>query len=300
VKFAFFGDGLWARRSLERLVADGHEPAVVVLRSSTGDTELAAAARALGIDTVAPSLVNSAETLEQLAGTGAELWVSMAYNQIFRREALALPRLGCINCHAGKLPLYRGANVLNWVLINGETELGLTIHYVDEGIDTGDIILQRTLPIGWETTYGELLEQATLAFPDLVSDAVGRIAAGTAERRPQGAIGTYFGRRRPGDEWLDWTDSSAAVYNKVRAITRPGPGARTRLGDQTVIVWSSSYDPSWPEYVATCGEVVGRSAGQGVIVKSGNSTVLVREVQVGDAAPRIADFPIGTRFSAAT
>ena len=80
----------------------------------------------------------------------------MSFNQIFKREMIDLPKYGTINCHAGKLPFYRGRNILNWALINDEKEFGITVHYMDEGIDTGDIIVQRTYPIGEEDDYGIL------------------------------------------------------------------------------------------------------------------------------------------------
>jgi methionyl-tRNA formyltransferase len=107
--------------------------------------------------------------------------------------------------------------------------------------------------------------------------------------------GTYFCGREDGDEWLDWVDSSLNLYNKVRAITRPGPGARTLLGDREVIIWRAAYDRSWPSYVATPGQVVGRSE-QGVMVKTGDSTLLLEEAQIGDEASRKPAWPIGTRL----
>ena len=103
-----------------------------------------------------------------------DLNLSVSYDQIIRRPLLEAAPLGFVNFHAGKLPIYRGRNVVNWALINGETEIGLTAHFMDEGIDTGDILLQRTLPIAWTDTYGDVLSRVVDAFPDLVRDAVAR------------------------------------------------------------------------------------------------------------------------------
>ncbi|MDR1522244.1 MAG: hypothetical protein LBS28_05280 [Streptococcaceae bacterium] len=85
--------------------------------------------------------MNSKEVINLLKKYNADLFISMSFNQIFKSEIINLPRLKTINCHAGKLPFYRSRNILNWVLINDEKEFGITVHYVDEGIDTGDIIL---------------------------------------------------------------------------------------------------------------------------------------------------------------
>jgi methionyl-tRNA formyltransferase len=195
------------------------------------------------------------------------------------------------------LPFYRGRNVINWAIINGEQEIGITSHYVDQGIDTGDIIIQRTLPISWTDTYGDVLGRVVDALPGLVVETVNAIAAGTAGRRPQAHLpGTYFGGREEGDEWLDWSDTSVNLHNKVRAITRPGPGARTVLGNKSVIVWRAYCDPAWPRYIAVPGQVVGRQGENGVLVKTGDSTLLIQEVQVDGEEPAVPRWRIGTRL----
>jgi len=109
-------------------------------------------------------------------------------------------------------------------------------------------------------------------------------------------VGTYFSARGEGDEWIDWSDTSLNIYNKIRAITHPGPGARTLLDYQTVIIWKAWYDPGWPKYIATPGEVVGVLSGEGVRVKTGDSTVGLKEVQIGEEHPTIPQFRVGTRL----
>src|SRR6185503_1899603 len=108
-----------------------------------------------------------------------------------RRSMLEIPPLGILNFHAGKLPLYRGRNVINWALINGEHEIGLTAHYMDEGIDTGDIVLQRTLPVAWTDAYDVVLRRVVEQLPALVDEAVDLVATGRATRTPQSGWGTY-------------------------------------------------------------------------------------------------------------
>ena len=116
------------------------------------DLTLEKTARRLAIDVLQPEKVNATDFISTVAGLGPELCISMSYDQILRKALLELPELGFVNFHAGKLPYYRGRNVINWAIINNETSIGLTAHYLDQGIDTGDIILQRTLPIEWEDT----------------------------------------------------------------------------------------------------------------------------------------------------
>jgi methionyl-tRNA formyltransferase len=299
LRIALFGDGAWAADTATRLAEAGHCLAVVVLRRRPTGPELAARARQLGAPLLQPDDVNSQATVASLRAFAPDLGVSVAYDQILRRGILALPRLGCINAHAGKLPAYRGRNVINWAIINGETELGLTTHVVDEGIDTGPILGQCTVPIGWTDTYGAVLARAVQVLPGLVEETVASLARGEASPRPQLERGTYFPGRREGDEWIDWSATSARLHNLVRAITRPGPGALTALDGQAVRIWRAYWDPAWPRYLATPGAVVGREPGRGMLVKTGDSTLLVTEVQVGDSAPAMPHWQVGTRLQVA-
>jgi methionyl-tRNA formyltransferase len=299
LRLLFFGDGAWAANSLEAIAPRWTVCAVVLRRRPSCDA-LAETARELGLPVLQPGNVNSPEFLEIVRSFGPDLNVSVSYDQIVRRQLLEAAPLGFINFHAGKLPQYRGKNVVNWALINGETEIGITGHFMDEGIDTGDIILQRTLPIGWTDTYGDVLDRVVAAFPDLVETALAMIAGGTAVRHPQAQLpGTYFAARKEGDEWLDWSDTSRHLHNKVRAITRPGPGALTLLGGQPVVIWRAHWDPAWPSYLATPGEVVGRRD-DGVIVKTGDSTLLILEAGVPGGPGGVPGWPPGTRLGIQT
>jgi methionyl-tRNA formyltransferase len=295
MRIILFGDGDWATNCLRPLRDAGHEFAAVVLRVRPSGSGLAEAARELGVPTLQPSRVNAPDCVAAIAALRPDVNVSIAYDQIFG----AAIRQSCdwfLNVHAGKLPAYRGRNIINWAIINGETEIGVTVHLVDRGIDTGDILLQRLLPIAWTDTYGDVLARVVREVPSLVVNTLDQIASGRAEPRPQESGGTYFGGRREGDEWLDWSQPSVDVYNKIRGITHPGPGARTMLGDRPVIIWRAAYDPRWPRYRATPGEVVGRAAGVGVIVKTGDSTVLVQDVQIDGRQRGVATWPIGVRL----
>lgn len=297
MRLLFFGDGSWATQSLQRLAREGWDLLGVVTRLKPSDPTLLESARALGLPIFQPKKVNGAKFLAKVAALCPDLNLSVSYDQILRRPILESAPQGFINFHSGKLPFYRGRNVVNWALINGEREIGLTAHYVNEGIDTGDIILQRTLPIAWTDGYGDLLDRVVAVFPDLVADTVSAIAKGDVERQPQShRIGTYFSKRQNGDEWLDWSDSSRNLYNKIRGISHPGPGARTVLDGQIVIVWRAFYDPAWPTYIATPGQVVGLHPNEGVVVKTGDSTLLIQEIQLEPRESCIPNWPIGKRL----
>src|SRR5215475_8787851 len=134
MRLLIFGDGLWAANSLLQLSRQGHDLIGIVLRKSPSDCALENAARSLGIPTFQPSNVNEPGFVESVGQMAADLGISISYNQILRRPILNAARQGFVNFHAGKLPYYRGRNVINWAIINGESEIGLTGHLVDEGI----------------------------------------------------------------------------------------------------------------------------------------------------------------------
>jgi len=257
---------------------------------------LCEAGRALGVPVVQPQDVNDPTFVDSLRAFAPDLGLSIAYDRILHRPVRDTAPLGFLNFHAGNLPYYRGRNVINWAIINGEPEIGVTAHFVDEGIDTGDILLQRTLPLGWTDTYGEVLARVVAAIPPLVEESVERVAqGGYVVQRQADLPGTYFAGREWGDEWLDWSDTSFNLHNKVRGISRPAPGARTLRNGETVVIWRAYYDRTWPKYIATPGQVVWRVPGEGVLVKTGDSTLLVQEVEIGGrvGAPR---WKVGTRL----
>jgi methionyl-tRNA formyltransferase len=294
MRIVIFGDGLWAARSLDRLTEAGHTVAAVVLRTRPSDETLERAADAVGAAALQPPDVNAPAVVEHLAALEADLHLSIAYDQILRAEVRGTAP-ACLNIHAGRLPDYRGRNVITWAIINNERELGVTVHVVDDGIDTGPILLQRMVPIGWTDTYGDVLARVQDAIPALALEAAAQIERGAPIVRPQPAAGSYCPGRRDGDEWLDWSDTSLHLYNKVRALAPPAPGARTTCGDREITIWRARYDPSWPRYLATPGCVVGREA-DGVRVKTGDSTLVVCEIQTDGAPARAPRWPIGTRL----
>ncbi|MCA0199431.1 MAG: methionyl-tRNA formyltransferase [Proteobacteria bacterium] len=298
ITLGYFADGPWSHRALE-LIADDPRFKVlfIVPRFDTRDPVLAAWAAKLGVPFLPIEKVNAPEAIAEIKSFGAQLFVSMSFNQILKRPILDAAPMGFINCHAGALPFYRGRNILNWALINDEKAFGITVHYIDEGIDTGDILVQRLLPIDDEDTYATVLKRAITSCADVLHEALAGLEAGTLHGRVQSEIhpvGSYFGRRRPGDEWIDWTWSSRRIFNFVRAITHPGPCAMTRLDGKIVKIVSAGMIPDAPSYICTPGEIVGVLP-QGVAVKTGDSTIFISAWEGdGEAAPRLK---IGQRFS---
>lgn len=298
MKIGYFADGPWSHRAIENIVADnGLEVVFIVPRFDSRDPVLKRWADRLGIPFIPLRNINDPESIIFLRQFKADLFVSMSFDQIIRSGVLEVPPRGFINCHAGALPYYRGRNILNWALINDAREFGVTVHYIDEGIDTGDIILQKLEPITDADDYSTLLERAIEVCGDLLPKAVKLIATGQEQRIRQQAIdpvGFYCGRRREGDEWLNWNWSSRRIFNFVRGITTPGPRARTFFAGQEVEIEKVSLIEGAADYIGTPGEIVGRSE-RGVHVKTGSSTITVERIRPVQAFEQMR---IGRRFSA--
>ena len=283
MKVAFFGDGPWAHEALRQTIAQGYDVRVVVVRDDYRDPVLLRIAHERSIRGTSHPNVNSDEFLAELRGLGCDLAVSMSFNQILRAPIRAVFPRGFLNCHAGKLPFYRGRNILNWALINDEREIGVTCHYVDDGVDTGDIVTQRCFAVTDDDTYATVLERAISLCPSVLLEAMNAVRDGSATRAAQPRDGTYFVQRREGDEWIDWTWSARRVWTFVRAISTPGPCARTLLrlpeGVAEVVIERARLVPTQLPYVCAEGAVVGVRDGE-PLVKTGDSVIALTSYEL--------------------
>jgi methionyl-tRNA formyltransferase len=291
LKIGYFADGPWSHQALEKLLSDETlQIGFVCARNDAPDPVLKTKADENGLDFITHPKINSMEFLNWMKRYACDLFVSMSFNQIFHGELINLPPLKTINCHAGKLPFYRGRNILNWAIINDEKEFGITIHYVDEGIDTGDVILQRCYPITDADNYATLLERAYEGCAHNLYDAIKVVQSNNVKPIAQKNIhplGFYCSARGEGDERLDWHQNSRDVFNFVRAICRPGPEARTFLSDKEIKINRAEYIPGAPSYKNLPGTVVGVEA-DAFYVKTADSYIKVTEWS-GCARPRIGD-----------
>lgn len=287
----YFGDGPWSHQALEKLLADPTiRVAFICARFEQPDPVLRELAERERIPFLTHANINAGDFIAEVSRARCDLFVSMSFNQIFRKAIRELPPLRTINCHAGKLPFYRGRNILNWALINDEKEFGVTVHYVDSGVDTGDILAQRAFPISDADSYATLLERAFPACAELLYDTIKQMQAGSVAGRPQRLvhpIGMYCTARMPGDERMVWNQSSRAVFNFVRAICRPGPEARTALRGGEVRINRVELVAAAPIYQGIPGAILGTDP-SGFLVKTADSFVRVTEWS-GLEKPRVGD-----------
>ncbi len=293
-KIGYFADGPWSHFAFEKLVSDPSIQIVfVVPRTDTTDETLEFLSKREGIPFIKEAKVNSEEFFNLAQSLYCDLFVSMSFNQIFKPTIIGLPKVGTINCHAGKLPFYRGRNILNWALINDEQEFGITVHYIDEGIDTGDIILQRVFPITDNDDYDTLLKTSYVECGEILFDAVKMIQTGDLSRTIQSdihTIGFYCGVRKPGDEKLDWNQNTREIFNFIRSICYPGPKAQSFINGDIIKINKARLITEAPRYIGIVGQIVGKTI-KGFVVKTRDSTIEIREIESKK------ELKIGDRFS---
>jgi methionyl-tRNA formyltransferase len=232
MRILFAGNKQRGVACLRALVEDGHEIAgVLVHPGDVAPASVAEAASVLRLPVFARRRVNDPDSLALLRALKPGLTVLAGYGQIVSEQFINLAPRGCINLHGGKLPQYRGSSPMNWALINGEAEFGISIIEVDRGVDTGDVLSERMFQIGTDDTIADLQRQADAAFPEMLCEVVQRIGNGTIERRKQGAAhAVYYPLRFPDDGLILWDQFTAVeIHNRIRALTDPYPGAFTYL-----------------------------------------------------------------------
>lgn len=293
LNIGYFADGPWSHEAFEKLINDSEiRISFICVRFDTKDETLKEFANKYNITYLKHKNINSDEFLDKISVYKCDLFVSMSFNQIFKTKIINLPPYKTINCHAGKLPFYRGRNILNWALINDEKEFGITVHYIDEGIDTGDIILQRTFPITDNDNYSTLLKVAYVECASILYDAVCKFKNREIESINQDSInslGFYCSQRKVGDEILDWNQTSRDIFNFVRAICKPGPQARTIINNSEMKINKVKYLDSAPSYKCIIGAVLNKSK-DSFFVKTMDSYIEVLEYEYDGT------FRVGDRF----
>jgi len=186
----------------------------------------------------APDDINHSLWMERIREMGPDIIFSFYYRDMVDKKILEIPPAGCLNLHGSLLPRYRGRCPVNWVLINGEKETGVTLHYMTPQPDDGNIVGQKRVSIDDNDTALSLHKKLATAAGDLLDDLLPKIRENRAESIPQEkSLVSYFGGRKPEDGEIDWSRDAASVRNLVRAVTRPYPGAFSYLGNRKCIFW---------------------------------------------------------------
>jgi methionyl-tRNA formyltransferase len=249
LRTVFMGTPEFAVPCLERLVEDGHELVAVVTQpdkpvgrkqSVLKASPVKEAALKLGVTNILqPVKAGETEFFEALEKISPDLIVVVAYGQLLPKNILDLPKYGCINVHSSLLPKYRGAAPMQWAIINGEKTTGVTTMYMDEGMDTGDILLKREVDITENMTYQELYDILRGLGAELLSVTIEKILKGTLERVPQDhKLASTVSIMKKEDGLIDWNKSAQEIHDLVRG-TNPWPGAYTFYKGGRMKIWET-------------------------------------------------------------
>jgi methionyl-tRNA formyltransferase len=228
------------------------------------------------IPVLQPHKLREPDAVAELEALRPDLIVVVAYGQILPKSVLDIPAHGCINVHASLLPKYRGAAPINKAIVDGETETGITTMYMDVGLDTGDMLVKKTLAIGPNETAGELHDRLAILGRETMEETLQQLCAGTLQREVQNdELSTYASMMKKEDGRIDWSRTAQEVHNQVRGLD-PWPGAYTTLNGELLKLAGTSPET---EGDGTPGSVMGADQ-SGVRIACGDGSLLINELQL--------------------
>ncbi len=282
MRLVFMGTPDFAVPSLQGLANSGHDLAAVVTRPDRprgrgqrlAPPPVKVEAERLGTPVLQPASLEDSEFLAELRGLEADLFAVVAF-VILPKAVLEIPKLGSVNVHPSLLPKYRGAAPINWAIIRGEEETGVSIFRLTPRVDAGDLLLQRQVHIGPDETAGELYERLKVLGAELLVETVDMLAKGEAAPVSQPEVGaTRAPKLEKEDGRIDWTEDAGTIRNLIRG-TNPFPGAFTQWkGKDLKVHRAGMVEGSGPP-----GEVVLADGKAGLVVATGEGALALEEVQ---------------------
>jgi methionyl-tRNA formyltransferase len=269
-------------------------PAIKKALARNGGLETAAGApvgKAPLREILQPAKIKDRQAIDKIRGLQPELIVVMAYGQILPRELLEIPLIACLNLHASLLPRWRGAAPIQAAIAAGDRETGITVMYMDEGLDTGDILLQRNIDISPNDTGGSLHDRLAQAAPVALLDSLTLLAGGSAPRTPQdNALATYAPKLLREHGRIDWSEPAEIIERKIRAFN-PWPGAFMEIEARHLKIFSASI----VDLSGEPGELL--PVENELVVACGMGALSLREVQLeGKRRMSAAEFLRGSRW----
>lgn len=285
MRIIFMGTPDFAVGTFEALIEAGHDVVLAVTQPDKPKGRGKAmqfppvkeAALEHGIEVFQPGRIREPECVEYLRSYHADIIIVAAFGQILPKEILTMPEYGCVNVHASLLPKYRGAAPIQWAVINGEKVTGVTTMRMDEGLDTGDMIMKAEILLDENETGGSLFDKLSVEGAKLCVKTVAAIADGSAVYTPQdheAATLTKMIKKQLGN--IDWTKSAAQIECLIRGLN-PWPSAYTKLNGKTLKIWSARVVPEDTEEKP--GTVTAVS-GKDIRVQTGSGQLLLQEVQL--------------------
>ena len=285
MRVIFMGTPDFSVGTLEALIEAGHEVVLAVTQPDKPKGRGKAmqfppvkeAAIAHEIPVYQPSRVREPECIEYLRQYQPDIIIVVAFGQILPKEILEMPKYGCVNVHASLLPKYRGAAPIQWAVINGEEVTGVTTMRMDEGLDTGDMIMKTELALDPKETGGSLFDKLAVEGAKLCVETVAAIEAGTATYTPQeheAATLTKIIKKQLGN--IDWTKSAREIECLIRGLN-PWPSAYTKLAGKTLKIWDAEVTEEDTDKQPGTITYVGKKE---LLVQTGQGQLSLKEVQL--------------------
>ena len=299
MRIVFMGTPDFSVPALKALVEAGHQVIAVVTQPDKPKgrgkevqmTPVKIQAMEYGIPVYQPAKVREASFVEVLKGLEADVYVVIAFGQILPKAVLELPKYGCSNIHASLLPKYRGAAPIQWCVIDGERETGITTMMMDVGLDTGDMLEKAVIPIEEKETGGSLHDKLSMAGGDLILSTLKKLEEGTLVRTPQTDEGTCYAKmltKSLGD--IDWNQGAVSIERLIRGLN-PWPSAYTMWNGKTIKIWAADViagreaadflsESGVPAETGTAPGTVVCSDKRGLVVCTGGGLLSIRELQM--------------------
>lgn len=299
MKVLFMGTPDFAVNALEALVQSEHEVVGVVTQPDKPKGRgkemqfppVKQCAVKYNLPVFQPVKVKTEEAVETLSGFGADIFVVAAFGQILSKEILDMPKYGCINIHASLLPKYRGAAPIQWAVIDGEKESGVTIQQMDVGVDTGDILLKESIELSAKETGESLYEKLSVLGGKMIVEVLSQIEAGTVKPEKQDdSLSTHAGKLSKELGHIDWTKSAEEIERLIRGLNS-WPSAYTFRNGKTLKIWEAEVLDR-----KACGEpgTVAEVTKTEIIVNTGDGQLALTSVQLeGKKRMAVKDFLLG-------
>ena len=290
MRVIFMGTPDFAVGTLEEIIKAGHEVVLVVSQPDKAVgrskalkyTPVKECAVAHGIEVYQPAKIRAEESVEYLRQYNADIIIVEAFGQIIPASILHMKKYGCINVHASLLPKYRGAAPIQWAVIDGEKESGVTIMQMDEGLDTGDMLAKAIVPLDEKETGGSLFDKLSEAGGRLCVETLAKLEKGEITPEKQGESPTAYASmldKKMGN--IDWNKSAVVIERLVRGLN-PWPSAYTHLDGKTLKIWACDVLPQSASK-GESGEIL-EVTKDAIHVQTGDGILVLREIQLAGKA----------------
>lgn len=286
MRVVFMGTPDFAVGTLEAIIAAGHEVVGVVTQPDKSKgrskalvpTPVKEVALKHGIEVFQPKRIRAEEAVATVKAMNPEVIVVVAFGQIIPKEILEMAPYGCLNVHASLLPAYRGAAPIQWAVLNGEKESGVTIMRMDEGLDTGDMISKVIVPLDVKETSETLFDKLSEAGARLLAETLPKVASGEAvyEKQPEESPTAYACMISKQMGEIDWKKSAVEIERLVRGMNS-WPSAYTKLDGKTLKVWASHVESE--DQTGNPGEIL-QADKNGIKVQTGKGVLVLEEIQL--------------------